>query len=125
MRIMLDTNVLISIVLSSKKMNQLILDICKKHTLVLSPYILEETRRVVTTKFPQRKEILEKFLSNEVYEIVENTTICRQKINIRDPKDVPIIVGAINGKIELLITGDKDFDNVEIPNIKIIKPSEY
>lgn len=125
MRIMLDTNVLVSIVLSSKKMNQLFLDICEKHTLVLCPYILEETRQVVTDKFPERRRILERIFSNESYEVVENTTTCKQKVNIRDPKDVPIIVGAINGQVELLITGDKDFDNVEIPNIKIIKPSEY
>lgn len=124
MRVMLDTNVLVAVLLSSERMNKLFANVCEKHTLVLSPYILYELEDVIISKFPERREKLKKFLSEVSYESVENMTSKRQ-FKIRDPKDVPVITGAINGRVEVLITGDKDFEDVDISNLKIIKPSEY
>ena len=124
MRVMLDTNVLVAVLLSSKRMNKLFMNVCERHTLVLSPYILHELEDVITKKFPQRKEDLEKILSEISYELVENMT-SERKIKIRDPKDVPVITGAINGRVEVLITGDRDFEDVDISDLKIMKPSEY
>lgn len=124
MRVMLDTNVLITVLLSSKRMNELLTDICEKHTLVLSPYILDELKEVVIKKFPKRSKKLENILSEVSYELVENMTPKKQ-FKIRDPKDIPVITGAINGRVDVLITGDKDFDEVKLSNLKIIKPSEY
>lgn len=125
MRIMLDTNIIISIVLGSKSMNQLFRDICKRHTLVLSPYILQELREVVSEKFPKRKKCLKQFLTGISYELVEEKRRPEETFEIRDPKDIPVLNGAINGRVEILITGDKDFEDVTISNLKIMKPSEY
>jgi predicted nucleic acid-binding protein len=44
---------------------------------------------------------------------------------IRDDKDLPVLVNAIESKVDLLITGDKDFDDVTIEKPKIIKPRKY
>jgi len=124
MRVMLDTNVLVAVLLSSERMNKLFMNVCERHTLVLSPYILQELEDVIIKKFPERREKLENVLSGISYELVENMTSKRQ-FKIRDPKDVPVITGAINGRVEVLITGDKDFEDVDISNLKIMKPSEY
>ena len=52
MRIMLDTNVLISsIIFKSKIMNELIAAILKDHRLVLSSFVIEELKNVVQRKF--------------------------------------------------------------------------
>lgn len=55
MRIMLDTNVLISsIIFKSKIMNELIAAILKDHRLVLSSFVIEELKTVVQRKFEGR-----------------------------------------------------------------------
>jgi len=42
-----------------------------------------------------------------------------------DIDDLPVLVNAIKSKVDLLITGDKDFDDVVIKKPKIIKPRKY
>ena len=38
---------------------------------------------------------------------------------------MPLLAGAIETDADLLITGDKDFDEIKIESPKIIKPREY
>jgi len=45
--------------------------------------------------------------------------------NIRDIDDLPVLANAIESKVDVLITGDKDFDDVIIDIPKIMKPREY
>jgi len=45
--------------------------------------------------------------------------------NIRDINDVPVLAYAVKSKVDMLITGDKDFDDVEIKKMKILKPNQY
>jgi len=91
---------------------------------MLDTYILDELRDVVIKKFPKRSKKIENILSELSYELVENIT-SKKQFKITDPKDIPGITGAINGRVDVLITRDKDFEEVRISNLKIIKPSEY
>ena len=61
MRIMLDTNVLISALLfPSQKFNSIMEYIFAEHELVLSSYVVEELKSVVRRKFPKREADIEK-----------------------------------------------------------------
>jgi len=81
MRIMIDTNVLISaFVLSSSYMLQLIDNIVENHVIILSTYILEELKRVTAVKFPDRSKYLESFLYELPYELVYTP----EKINLKN-----------------------------------------
>lgn len=65
MRIMLDTNILISVIIfNSNKLKELLVNICDNHTLILSSYIIEELEDVVNRKFPSKKACLSKFYIN-------------------------------------------------------------
>ncbi len=71
MRVMLDTNVLISaIVLNSTTLNQMLEKIVNEHKLVLSSYIIEELKQVVSRKFQGKLEALDEFLTALPYEFV-------------------------------------------------------
>jgi predicted nucleic acid-binding protein len=64
MRVMLDTNVLISvIVLKSKTLNIMLECIVREHKLVLSSYVIEELKEVVSRKFKDRAGSLDIFLT--------------------------------------------------------------
>ena len=74
MRIMLDTNVLISMILFPRKQFSQILDyITHNHTLVLSSFIIEEMEAVVERKFPSKKDCLMRFLSSLNYGLIHNS----------------------------------------------------
>ena len=81
MRIMLDTNILISMALfSSSKMNALKETICKYHQIILCSYVVDELKDVVRRKFPMRQNDVDVFLQTLPYILVYtpdyiNTTI--------------------------------------------------
>lgn len=45
--------------------------------------------------------------------------------NIRDKEDLPIFVSALLSDVDILITGDKDFFELEINKPEIISPRDY
>ena len=115
MRVMLDTNILVSMIIFP---NQIFLDmletITKHHNLVLSSYVLDELFDVVTRKFPKRKEAFKKFLAAIPYEIfVTPQDMDLGLFEIRDTMDYPVLYSAIVAKADVLITGDKDILTVK------------
>lgn len=128
MRIMLDTNVLISILIfNSKKLKNVLLKITNNYTLVLSTYVIEELKEVVERKFPTKIDDLNNFLYSlpfELYYTPENI-INKNFVDIRDKKDAPVLYSSIMADIDILITGDKDFENLDIEKPIILTPSEF
>lgn len=128
MRIMIDTNVLISaFVFRSKLMNTLIERITEEHTLVISSFVLDELNEVIKRKFPNQVGVLDKFLTILSYELVYSPKYYKgQKLfEIRDEKDYMVLHTAIIEDIDVLITGDKDFKDVEVDHPKIMTPAEF
>lgn len=128
MRVMIDTNVLISIFLfPSAKMQNLLDVICETHTIVLPSYVVDELKEVIKRKFPQKYDLLDKFIQ----ELPFCLAYTPEKIDankypeIRDKKDLPILVTAILEDVDILITCDADFAAVEIEKPEILTPSEF
>lgn len=75
MRIMVDTNVLVSALLFPRSNIGRVLEyIAQKHTLVLSSFVIEELRAVTARKFPDRAEAVERMLVGMTYEMVTHPT---------------------------------------------------
>lgn len=128
MRVMLDTNILISIaIFDSAYLKELLERICDKHKLVLSSVIIDELNAVIEKKFPNKKEALEKFLYKipYEYEYIPNTIINNTIIELRDENDIPILYSAVLAEVDILITGDKDFDNVDLKRPKIMTARQF
>lgn len=127
MRIMVDTNVLISLlVFSSKKMNQMMEYIFIEHKLVLSSYVVEELKNVVKRKFPGKINVVDILLTNMDYEYVYTPdTLEKALFEIRDAKDYPVLYTAIMEDVDIFVTGDKDFCNVDVEKPEILTPGEF
>ena len=125
MRIMLDTNVMISIVVfNSKTLGKMLTDICEKHTLVLSSYILEELANVIKIKFPDKAAAIDDILSNMPFKTELTPLVLPEHdfFTIRDAADEKILYSAISSNADVLITGDKDFENIGIERPEILTP---
>jgi len=124
---MLDTNVLVSLlVLSSKKMNQMMECIFTEHQLVLSSYVVAELKDVVRRKFPDKTAVIDRLLTKMSYEYVYTPDIMdNSRFEIRDAKDYPVLYTAIVEDVDILVTGDCDFKDVAIERPEILTPTEF
>lgn len=127
MRIMVDTNVLVSLlVFSSKKMNQMMECIFAEHQLVLSSYIVEELKDVARRKFAGKAGAVDTLLAKMSYEYVYTPDILDETLfEIRDVKDYPILYTAILEDVDILVTGDSDFGEVNVERPEILTPAEF
>ncbi|GHV94728.1 hypothetical protein AGMMS50293_10480 [Spirochaetia bacterium] len=127
MRVMLDTNVLISaIIFPNDRMNSLIYKAALDHQLVLSSYVIEELFEVMERKFRDKLKDVDLFLTRLPYELVY-TPRERQTglFTIRDADDYPALYSAIIESVDLFVSGDNDFEDVDIEKPKIVTPSEF
>ena len=127
MRVMLDTNVLLSALLfPGERMDRLMRCIFEKHRLVLSSFVVEELHAVVERKFPTKAHTIDTLLSAMSYELVYTPKEMRQELfTIRDAKDYPVLYTAVAEDVDVLVTGDKDFDDVTLERPDILTPSEF
>ena len=94
---MLDTNVLISALLfPGTKMDAMMNCIFTQHQLVLSSYVVEELKNVVRRKFPKKEQAIDKLLLLMSFE-----------------------------DVDILVTGDKDFADIDIEKPEIMTPAEF
>ncbi|HYE80808.1 MAG TPA: putative toxin-antitoxin system toxin component, PIN family [Clostridia bacterium] len=128
MRIMIDTNIIISAILfPNSSPSKFIEEVTSKHSIVLCSHIIDELHRVFNRKFKDKLLYLEKFLSKFSFELVytpQDIEIDKYP-DIRDVADLPILVSAIVEDVDVIVTGDKDFFDVEIEKPEIITVKEY
>ncbi|MBR1560482.1 MAG: putative toxin-antitoxin system toxin component, PIN family [Clostridia bacterium] len=127
MRVMIDTNVLVSALLfPGSRVAAVMEHIAAHHTLVLASFVIEELRAVVARKFPQRTTAIEDLLEALCYEYVLTPRHLEDRLfDIRDAKDYPVLYTAMTNGVDILVTGDKDFTEVDVDQPEIMTPSQY
>ena len=128
MKIMLDTNIIFSALYGGKVARPLVKYISDhpKFQLFLPIYAIGELRESIEEKYPEKTPEINGFLANLNYtpiEIPKNTKLT--KFNIRDADDIPILQAATLKKVDILITGDKDFETVTLKKIKIMTIADF
>lgn len=130
MRVLIDTNVLISAAFSKNGTPfQAYVKAASypNHGLICEQNV-DEMKRIFNKKFPNRLAALDKFLSIalmtlELVPIPTDENISEKKI--RDVKDRPILRAAIEANADVLLTGDKDFLESGLKNPMIMTPAEF
>ena len=128
MRVFVDTNIVISAMLfPNGKVAKVFSHLLDKHTVIISSYTKEECVEVFEKKFPSKMEQLEIFFNGINFEEFKSPEKIDEKKypKIRDIKDLPVLVSAILSDADILITGDKDFEDIKIDKPLIFTPSKY
>jgi len=127
MRIMPDTNVLISLILFPREpLTQMFMYIEAEHTLVVSSVIYDEVMTVAAQKFPGREDVFRRFLDGLNHEYVEIPPDAKHlPLEIRDASDLPVLSGAIFSDVDIFITGDKDFRGLKLEKPMIFTPAQF
>ena len=130
MRILVDTNILISAALNAKgtPYKAFLKAVTHPNKGLICDQNIEELRRIFNRKFPDKIKILEHFLSIALLamEVVSTPKDeIEEEYKIRDVADRPILRAAIKAQADILLTGDKDFleSSVKVP--KVMTATEF
>ena len=124
MRIMLDTNILISAFVFGGRVRK-ILEILfgKDCEIYISEYVDAEFKEILNKKWANR--------ADKIYSLYRSMdfVFCSSTLetfgHLRDEKDIPVLSDAIYHNVDILLTGDKDFLEAEIESPQIVSPSEF
>ena len=130
MRVLIDTNVLISAALSANGVPfraYVKAASYPNHGLICEQNV-DEMKRIFNKKFQARLATLDKFLSVALLTLELIPIPTKEDISeaqIRDVDDRSILRAAIEANADILLTGDKDFLESGVKNPKIMTPAEF
>jgi len=138
MRIVIDTNVLMSALYSKRGASYMLLKwLIKKYNQKLKVNVISVTLVLEYEDVLTREENLEMFLPLQKGDIIRFIdSICKlsyhQEINflwrpyLKDPKDDMVLEVAFNGNCNYIVTHNiKDFKGIEKFNIKAVTPKDF
>ena len=127
MKIVLDTNVLISGFLTPGISRNVLGHVLGQKFCILSPYILDEFRsKLLSDKFHFPEGVVQSFVAHLESHASLITEEAHPGIQCPDPADRKILALCMTVKADLLITGDKELLNMNsIAATPIINPSQY
>lgn len=130
MRVLIDTNVLVSAALNAKGTPfkaYIKAATYPNHGLICEQNV-DEIKRIFNKKFPDKIAALDRFLSLALMTLELVPVPMNEKMaesQIRDVDDRPILRAAIEAKADVLLTGDRDFLESGVKKPMIMTPTEF
>lgn len=133
LRVFLDSNVIFSGLYHSGGTLGLILKHCVegKFTAVICPLVLEEVIRTIKGKLPASVQDLRRLTVSIPWEMVKDPSPQRvaEWSGVIHIEDAVILAAAVDSKLDVLVTGDKDFfSNTDIAGksgLRIATPARF
>lgn len=126
MKVFLDTNVLVSGFATRGLCADVVREVLTSHELVISTQVLSELSRVLRNKIGVPSGL-----------VTEAVEMLKQDVHLTHPRhlldivvfdktDLPILSSALNGKADVLVTGDKELLALgKIESLEIVSPREF
>jgi putative PIN family toxin of toxin-antitoxin system len=126
LRVFLDTNVLVSAFTTRGICSDIMTLVLAEHQLALGETVLAEMSRILDRKMRMPTvsvEEAEALLRREAVVVSHGADI---SLSVRDPDDVAVLGEAIEGWVDVLVTGDRDLLEIsdECP-IEILSPRGF
>lgn len=130
MKVLIDTNILISAALNSKgtPYQAFVKAVSYPNHGIVCEQNIDELRRIFNRKFPNKIHALETFLSLALLTLDIVPTPMQEHFSenkIRDINDRPILRAALYANADILLTGDKDFLESGLQTPQIMTAAEF
>ena len=126
MRVLLDTNVIVSAVTTRGLCADVFRAILAEHELVTCPQVLQEVRRILRIKFGVPEQLIAEYLELTGQEAIMAESEDLPDLPIQDKDDVEIVAAAISARAEVLVTGDHELQGLtSIGKLRIISPRAF
>jgi len=125
-RVALDTNVLVSAVATRGLCADIFNLILAEHELIVGETVLSELRRVLSEKIKVPSKTIDEFIALLRQEATVVKEAGELTVKIRDKTDLSVLSEAVAGNADALVTGDKDFLEIEqkVP-LQILSPRAF
>ena len=126
MRVLLDTNVIVSAVTTRGLCADVFRAVLAAHELVICAKVLQEVQRILSMKFGVPEPLVAEYL-----ELIGQDAIVAEPeglpdLPIQDRDDAEIVAAAIGGRAEILVTGDHELQSLKnIGQLRIISPRAF
>jgi predicted nucleic acid-binding protein len=131
-RLFLDSNVILSGLISSKGPPRILLDLLSLEVPLLKGltgrYNLDEIERNLSLRFPSLLPIYREFLPRMHLEVVGVPSYreIEPLLGRMSAKDTPVLASALMGRADYLVTGDKkDFPQALAKPMRVMNPSDF
>ena len=126
MKVLLDTNVLVSAVATRGLCADILRLVLASHELVTTDQVLEELDRALRTKFrvPEttRKHVIQ-LLRDDVISVAPTTPL---EVDIKDKTDIALQQSALAAEAKIIVTGDKEILGLKrIGKLSILSPRAF
>ena len=126
MRVFLDTNILTAAFTTRGLCADVVRCVVAEHRLITGDVILDELQAVLSTRFKlpssTTKDILDLLRTHEVVAKPKRPA----SIPVRDPDDAWVLASAIDGRCDVLVTGDHDLlDIAAAAPLPILSPRGF
>ena len=127
MKILIDTNVLISSALFPNSISsKAYFKAVNNNKVIICDYELTEMKSVFQKKFPHKIDALNNFIASKMDCVhIVKVPSRKSKYTIRDMKDEPILRTALYYNVDIILTGDLDFSAIAMTKPKVVTPSEF
>ncbi|MDZ7665949.1 MAG: putative toxin-antitoxin system toxin component, PIN family [Desulfotignum sp.] len=126
MNVFLDTNVLVSALATRGLCSDVLRETLSFHQLVISLPLLSELERILRDKIKLPDNLIAESLDFLKQTGLMSDPMERPIPELKDKDDVPIINSALNGGVELFVTGDKEVLSLKIVDqMMIVDPRSF
>lgn len=126
MKVVLDTNVIVSAVTTRGLCADVFRAVLAEHELVTCPKIVQEVGRILQSKFLVPDSLIAEYL-----ELIQDAAMVAEAsdlpdIRIKDKDDIEIIGAALSSKADVLVTGDREVQDLKrVKKLRIVSPRAF
>ena len=126
MRVLLDTNVIVSAVATRGLCADVFRAVLAAHELVTCPQVLQEVRRILSKKFGVPEPLIAEYLELIGQDAIVDEPEDLPDLPIQDQDDAAIVAAALGARAEVLVTGDHELQSLKsIGKVRIISPRAF
>jgi putative PIN family toxin of toxin-antitoxin system len=125
-RVVLDTNVIISALLFGGTPRELLTSLIRaEFEIVTSPFLLDELERLLQRKFSFSRQAARE-LRREVWSLADEVEPPHVPRVCSDPDDDHVVAAAVEGEAGYIVTGDEALLEIDSHlGIEILRPAEF
>jgi uncharacterized protein len=126
MRVLLDTNVIISAVTTRGLCADVFRAVLAEHELVICAKVLQEVRRILSMKFLVPEPLIAEYLELIGQEAIMAEADDLPDLPIQDQDDAVIVAAALSARAQVLVTGDHELQGLKsIGKLRIISTRAF
>lgn len=125
MRVLLDTNVIVSAVTTRGLCADVFRTVLSDHDLVTCRRVLQEVQRILRSKFSVPDELISEYIELISRDVILAEPGGKPVPHVKDSDDAERVAVAVAGKVQVLVTGDAELQSIKIRTVRILSPRGF